>query len=55
MKKIGLIVFAAFLGGAVAICAYKLLERTNDVYSLTEKQNMMFANNPVKISSAFFL
>lgn len=52
MKKIGLIVFAAFLGGAVAIGAYKLLERTNDGYSLTEKQNMMFANNPVKISSA---
>ncbi|MBY0542217.1 MAG: trypsin-like peptidase domain-containing protein [Sphingobacteriaceae bacterium] len=52
MKKIGLIVFAAFLGGAVAIGAYKLLERNNDEYSLTEKQNMMFANNPVKISSA---
>ncbi|RZK51672.1 MAG: serine protease, partial [Pedobacter sp.] len=52
MKKIGLIVFAAFLGGAVAIGAYKLLERNNDVYSLTEKQNLMFANNPSKISSA---
>lgn len=52
MKKIGLIVFAAFLGGAVAIGAYKLLERNDDGYSLTEKQNMMFANNPAKISSA---
>ncbi|WP_379087527.1 S1C family serine protease [Pedobacter sp. UC225_65] len=52
MKKIGLIVFAAFLGGAVAIGAYKLLERNNDGFSLTEKQNMMFASNPVKISSA---
>lgn len=52
MKKIGLIVFAAFLGGAVAIGAYKLLERSNDGYSLTEKQNMMFASNPSKISSA---
>lgn len=52
MKKIGLVVLAAFLGGAVAIGAYKLLERNNDVYSLTEKQNMMFANNPSKISSA---
>ncbi len=52
MKKIGLTVFAAFLGGAVAIGAYKLLERNTDDYSLTEKQNMMFANNPVKISSA---
>lgn len=52
MKKIGLIVLAAFLGGAVAIGAYKLLERNNDGYSLTEKQNMMFASNPTKISSA---
>ncbi|MGF1923892.1 MAG: trypsin-like peptidase domain-containing protein, partial [Bacteroidia bacterium] len=51
MKKIGLIVFAAFLGGAVAIGAYKLLERNNDAFSLTEKQNMMFANNPIKVSS----
>ncbi|RZL62259.1 MAG: PDZ domain-containing protein [Pedobacter sp.] len=52
MKKIGLIVLAAFLGGAVAIGAYKLLERNSDGYSLEEKQNMMFANNPIKISSA---
>lgn len=51
MKKIGLIVFAAFLGGAVAIGAYKLLERNTDNLSLVEKQNMMFANNPAKISS----
>ncbi len=52
MKKIGLIVFAAFLGGAVAIGAYKLLERNDNEFSLTEKQSMLFANNPVKISSA---
>ena len=52
MKKIGLIVLAAFLGGAVAIGAYKLLERNSDSYTLEEKQNMMFANNPSKISSA---
>ena len=52
MKRIGLIVFAAFIGGAVAIGAYKLLEGNNDGFSLTEKQNMMFANNPIKISSA---
>lgn len=52
MKKIGLIVFAAFFGGAVAIGAYKLLERNDDGYSLTDKQNMMFASNPAKISSA---
>lgn len=52
MKKIGLVVLlAAFLGGAVAIGAYKLLERNTDDLTLTEKQNMMFANSPVKISS----
>jgi serine protease Do len=51
MKKIGLIVLAAFLGGSVSIGAYKLLERNNDNFSLAEKQNMMFASNPVKISS----
>lgn len=52
MKKIGLIVFAAFFGGAVAIGSYKLLERNRDNYTLEEKQNMMFASNPAKISSA---
>ncbi len=51
MKKIGLIVFAAFMGGAVAIGAYKLLERSGDAYTLAEKQNMMFASNPIKIAS----
>jgi len=51
MKKIGLIVFAAFFGGAVSIGAYKLLERNTDAYTLAEKQNMMFANNQVKIAS----
>lgn len=52
MKKIGLIVLAAFLGGAVAIGAYKLLERNSDSYTLEEKQNSMFANNPIKIASS---
>jgi serine protease Do len=52
MKKIGLIVLAAFLGGAVALGAYKLFERNTDGYTLEEKQNMMFASNPIKISSA---
>lgn len=52
MKKIGLIVFAAFLGGAVAIGAYKIFERNTENYTLEEKQNMMFASNPIKISSA---
>lgn len=51
MKKIGLIVLAAFIGGAAAIGAYKLLERNNNGMSLTERQNVLFANNPIKISS----
>jgi serine protease Do len=52
MRKIGLTVFAAFFGGAVAIGAYKLLERNTDAYSLAEKQEMMFASNPIKIASS---
>ena len=53
MKKIGLIVLAAsFLGGAVAIGAYKLLERPSDSFTLADKQNTMFASNVVRASSA---
>ena len=52
MKRIGLILLAALVGGASAIGAYKLLERSNDGMSLTEKQNVLFASNPIKISSA---
>lgn len=52
IKKIGLIVFAAFLGGAVAVGAYKLLERRSDNFSLADRQNTMFASNRIGISSA---
>lgn len=53
MKKIGLIVLAAsFLGGAVAIGAYKLLERPNDNLTLVDRQRTMFASNVSGISSA---
>lgn len=52
MKKIGLIVLAAFIGGSVSIGAYKFLERNNSGMSIAEKQNVLFASNPVKISSA---
>lgn len=51
MKRIGLIVLAAFIGGAAAIGGYKLLESKNDQQSFAEQQNVLFANNP-KISSA---
>jgi serine protease Do len=52
MKKIGLILIAALVGGASAIGAYKLLERNTNGMTLAERQNVLFANNPIKISSA---
>lgn len=51
MKKIALIVLAAFIGGAVAIGGYKMFERSTSGMTLTEKQNVLFASNPSKISS----
>ncbi|WP_367865186.1 Do family serine endopeptidase [Pedobacter sp. WC2423] len=51
MKKIAFIVLAAFIGGAVAIGGYKMFERSTSGMTLTEKQNVLFASNPVKISS----
>lgn len=51
MKKIALIVLAAFIGGAAAIGGYKLLENNTNGQTLAEKQNVLFASNPVKISS----
>jgi serine protease Do len=52
MKRIGLIVLAAFIGGAASIGAYKFLERNQTGMTLEEKQKVLFANNPLKISSA---
>lgn len=52
MKRIGLIVLAALIGGAAAIGAYKFLERGKDTMTIEEKQKMVFASNPLKISSA---
>ncbi len=52
MKKIGMLVLAAFLGGAGALGAYKLIERKTDSFSLSEKQNMVFASNLRGVSSA---
>ncbi|WEK19123.1 MAG: trypsin-like peptidase domain-containing protein [Candidatus Pedobacter colombiensis] len=52
MKRIGLIVLAAFIGGAAAIGGYKLLEQKNDgLLSFADQQKVIFANNP-KVSSA---
>jgi serine protease Do len=52
MKRIGMIALAAFIGGASAIGAYKMLDHNNDGLSLAEKQNVVFASNPIKVSSA---
>ncbi|WP_316810351.1 trypsin-like peptidase domain-containing protein [Pedobacter heparinus] len=52
MKRIGLIVLAAFIGGAAAIGGYKLLEPKNgEMLSFADQQKVLFASNP-KISSA---
>ncbi|MDN3587461.1 trypsin-like peptidase domain-containing protein [Pedobacter aquatilis] len=53
MKKIlGITVLAAFIGGAAAIGGYKLFERSQIGGTISEKQNLYFANNPLKVSSA---
>jgi serine protease Do len=51
MKKIALIVLAAFIGGAAAIGGYKMLENNTSGLTLAEKQNVLFASNPTNISS----
>ncbi|RZL18552.1 MAG: serine protease, partial [Pedobacter sp.] len=52
MKKIlGITVLAAFIGGAAAIGGYKLFERSQNGGTISEKQNLYFANNPLKVSS----
>ncbi|MGV3508644.1 MAG: Do family serine endopeptidase [Sphingobacteriaceae bacterium] len=53
MKKIGITLLTAFIGGAVAVGGYKLIEsKYADNLSLDERQKVYFANNPQKISSA---
>jgi serine protease Do len=52
MKKIALIVLAAFIGGAAAIGGYKMLEHDTSGMTLAEKQNVLFASNPTSVSSA---
>ncbi|WP_207428356.1 Do family serine endopeptidase [Pedobacter sp. SYSU D00535] len=53
MKKIGVTLLAAFIGGAVAVGGYKLIEdRQTANMSLEERQKVYFANNPQAISSA---
>jgi serine protease Do len=53
MNKIGVTLLTAFMGGAVAIGGYKLIEsKYADNMGLDERQKVYFANNPVNVSSA---
>jgi Do/DeqQ family serine protease len=46
MKKIGLTLLTAFVGGAMALGTYKVFEnKSADSMSLEDKQNVYFANN----------
>lgn len=53
MKKIGLTLLTAFVGGAVAIGSYKLIEnKYSDGMTFEEKQQVYFANNPARVVSS---
>ena len=53
MKKIGLTLLTAFVGGAVAIGSYKLIEdKYSEGMTFEEKQKVYFANNPGQIVSS---
>src|SRR5579872_6444234 len=52
MKKFGLTVLTAFLGGALALGTYKLVEnKYTSNMSLDEKQKVYFASNPLPPSN----
>lgn len=51
MKRFGLTLLTAFVGGAMALGAYKLIEKKYaDNMSLDEKQKVYFTSNPVNIN-----
>jgi len=55
MKKFGLTILTAFLGGALALGAYKVIEnKYADNMSIEDKQKVYFTNNPLpsSVSSA---
>jgi serine protease Do len=53
MKKIGITLITAFVGGAVAVGGYKLIEdKYADSRTLEEKQEVYFANNPASVASS---
>jgi len=48
MKKFGLTLLTAFVGGAIAIGGYKAIEtKYNDGLSFEDKQKVYFTNNPI--------
>jgi serine protease Do len=52
MKKFGLTILTAFLGGALALGAYKVIEnKYASNMSLEEKQKVYFTNNPLPSSN----
>ncbi|MEO6850795.1 MAG: trypsin-like peptidase domain-containing protein, partial [Mucilaginibacter sp.] len=52
MKKFGLTLLTAFLGGALALSAYKVIEsKYADNMSLEDKQKVYFTNNPLPSSN----
>jgi len=53
MKKIGLTLLTALIGGAVAVGGYKLLEnKQNTQLSFEERQQLHYASNPSNISAS---
>lgn len=53
MRKLGITLLTAFVGGAVAIGAYKLMEPNSmSGLSLDERQKVYFANNPSEVTSS---
>lgn len=53
MRKIGFTLLTAFIGGAVAIGAYKLIEnKYQENLSFEERQKVYFANNPMPVISS---
>ena len=53
MKKFGLTLLTAFIGGAMALGAYKVMEsKYADNMSIAEKQKVYFTSNPSNIVSS---
>ena len=50
MRKIGMSLVTAFVGGAVALGAYMFIaQKSTDGMSLADRQKVYFANNPLNV------